>query len=218
MVAKVNFETEFRAFYLDLKLLVKKKCTNRNLYIFAALKKTIEMKLKDEYAIQFPGLALGRHEFDWKIEDKFFEAHEFSDIKKADLKVRVVLEKKSTFLDLDFFIDGTIGLECDRCTVGFDYQIDFQEKLIVKFFESQEEVYNDEIIVLGKNENVLQLTELLYEFVVVQVPIRKVGCEIDGDESLCDQDVLKLIENLSPKSENSPTDPRWDKLSGIDLN
>ncbi len=178
------------------------------------------MKRGDEYTIQYPGLSLGRHEFDWKIEDKFFEALDYSEIKKGNVDVKVILEKKSSFMELNFEISGKIELECDRCTVDFYHQIESSERLIVKFWVSseEEEDENEEIIVLSKNQNELNLTTQLYEYIAVQAPIRRVGCELDGDESLCNQEVLNMISNLSSSSDDKPTDPRWDKLSGLDLN
>jgi uncharacterized metal-binding protein YceD (DUF177 family) len=176
------------------------------------------MKLKDEYVIPYSGLAIGKHEFDWKIEDKFFEARDYSEVKKGELFVDLVLEKRPSFLELSFSINGAVELECDRCTVDFNYQLDFEEKLIVKFVEDGSDDASEEIIILGKNDHELHLADHLYEYIAVRIPIRKVGCELLEDKNLCNQDVLKLIENLSPKENESHLDPRWEKLNGLELN
>ncbi|MBX7181290.1 MAG: DUF177 domain-containing protein [Bacteroidia bacterium] len=176
------------------------------------------MKLTDEFSIQYSGLGLGTHEFDWKITDKFFEELEFSEIKKGEVDVHIVLEKRPSFMELHFEIDGEIELECDRCSVEFGYEISSDERLIVKFEEDGGENESEEVIVLGKNDYQLDLSHHLYEFIAVQVPIRKVGCELNNDDSLCDQNVLKLLDNLAPKTEEKTSDPRWDKLSGLELN
>jgi len=176
------------------------------------------MKLSDEFSIQYSGLGLGTHEFDWKITDKFFEDLDYSDIKKGEVEVHIVLEKRSTFMEFNAEIDGEIELTCDRCSVEYYYPISSDERLIVKFESDGGEEESDEVLVLGKNEYVLDLTHSLYEYIAVQAPIRKVGCEVNGDETICNQDVLNLLTELAPKDEEKPTDPRWDKLSGLDLN
>lgn len=86
-----------------------------------------------KYRIVYQGLSEGVHEFDFDVDNSFFESLEYSDIKKGDLKVNIVLNKKSTFLELDFQINGNVELLCDRCLDDYNQPIEYEGKLYVKF-------------------------------------------------------------------------------------
>jgi len=69
--------------------------------------------------LQFAGLSFGEHNFEYLIEDKFFEAFEKSEIKKGKIKVKLNLLKQSQMLVLEFEIGGTVRMECDICLEEF---------------------------------------------------------------------------------------------------
>ena len=70
------------------------------------------MKTKD-FTITFIGLKLGSHEFNYDLNDTFFELFEFSDY--SDLKgvAQMKMLKSETVLDLDFSFNGSITAPCD---------------------------------------------------------------------------------------------------------
>ena len=60
------------------------------------------MKSTNEYLIPFIGLKIGKHQFEYTIDKKFFDEFSFDEFENCDVKVKVVLEKKATMLEVSF--------------------------------------------------------------------------------------------------------------------
>lgn len=166
------------------------------------------------YSIPFTGLKLGKHDFDYEIGDAFFDEFEYSLVKKADLKCHVELEKQETMLILNFTIQGTISVTCDKCLAGYPHKVDVKEQQIAKF--SEEEIDEDEeVITLTKNDHEINISGLIYEYVNVAAPFIA-SCGDEGNTPWCDKEMLDRLKELSPDSDQQDkTDPRWDALKKI---
>ena len=71
------------------------------------------MKALKEFIIPFVGLKIGKHHFEYKVEQTFFEYFEYEDFNDANVKVDVNLLKNTTLLELNFKISGTVNINCD---------------------------------------------------------------------------------------------------------
>ena len=71
-------------------------------------KKSEIMRSQNDFNIEFVGLKLGLHIFDFEINDTFFKEFNSPDFNQANINIRVSLEKKSTFLELSFAAKGNI--------------------------------------------------------------------------------------------------------------
>jgi uncharacterized protein len=172
-----------------------------------------------QFSIPFTGLKIGKHQFDFEIDNSFFEAYEYSLVKKGELKADIELDKQETMLILQFHINGTIVLECDKCLSEFNAPISIHERQIVKFAEDDLESDDLEIIMLNKKESELNVADLIYEFINVGVPYIKI-CEQNGDGQKCDQDMIAKLESLAVGSQNEEVeeqdeDPRWSALKKL---
>ena len=166
------------------------------------------------YSIPFTGLKLGRHDFDFVVDNAFFGEFEYSLVKQADLQCKVELEKQETLLILNFSITGTIGATCDKCLAAYPFQVAIQEQQIAKFGE-QEADEDEEIITLGKNDHEINVAGLIYEYVNVAVPLISV-CSDEGNFPYCDKEMLDRLKALAPDNDqNEKNDPRWDVLKKI---
>ena len=56
------------------------------------------MNKRKEFIIPFVGLKLGKHQFEYQINNSVFEIFDFSEFEKSNIKVNVVLEKKANLL------------------------------------------------------------------------------------------------------------------------
>lgn len=179
------------------------------------------MKPLKQFAIPFTGLKIGKHQFEFEIDNSFFDAFEYSLVKKGNLKVAVELDKQETMLILQFHIFGTIELDCDKCLQEFNAPIDVVERQIVKFAEDNLESDDLEIIMLNKKESEIDVSSMIYEFITVSVPYIKV-CEENGTGVQCDQEMIARLERFqvgapSAEEEEEKTvgDPRWDALKKL---
>ena len=178
----------------------------------------LQLKPLKQFSIPFTGLKIGKHQFDFEVDNSFFEAFEYSLVKKGNLKAEVELDKQETMLLLQIRIKGTIVLDCDKCLAEFEAPIDVQERQIVKFAEDELESDDLEIIVLSKKESELDISNLIYEFITVSVPYIKV-CEENGEGQKCDQEMIAKLESFAVGSQEEEQqqsdDPRWAALKKL---
>lgn len=171
------------------------------------------MNYLSQYTLPFSGLSEGKHQFDFTADDRFFAEFETSEVEKGELMIQVELEKRSTYLSLTFLIKGTVELVCDRCLENFNYTVESNRKLLVKFSEKQIED-EAELIYLHPNDFQVEIAQYIYEFVILSLPIRRVHPDGENGETLCDPVMIKKLEELRHHSDNldEPDDPRWNEL------
>lgn len=174
------------------------------------------MKPLKQFSVPFTGLKLGKHQFDFEIDDAFFNAFEYSLIKSGKLEVKLELDKQETMLLLHFNINGTVNLDCDKCLSTFALPISVKEMQIVKFAEDELESDDQEIIVLSRKESAIDISELLYEYINVSIPYIK-NCAQSGEGQQCDKEMIDRLQQLSTetKEQEQSSDPRWEALNKL---
>jgi len=192
------------------------------------------MTNEKDFLIQFSGLKLGEHQFEYHIENDFFDLFDYSEYNSTNIKVDVTLLKKTTMLELTFSHSGTVNVPCDVTNEDFDLPIQGNLKLLVKFGEEYNDE-NEELLILPFSEFQLNVAQYIYEMIALSVPYKRVHPDIAADYEIdeefddldfLDQDDLELINqdddfleddlNTEENSdENKETDPRWDKLKQL---
>jgi len=176
------------------------------------------VKYLRRYKIPFSGLAAGQHDFEFEIDDKFFDCFEHSLVKKGKLTAFVQLQKQETMLIVHFDIEGSIMLTCDVCLSAFESPLSFQERLIVKFTNEEWDEETEEVLILNKTDYELDISTLLYEYINVRVPYYT-KCAEQGVDIECDPDMLARISKIEQSStEEESIDPRWATLKNIKNN
>jgi uncharacterized metal-binding protein YceD (DUF177 family) len=169
---------------------------------------------KKQYIVKFAGLPVGSHEFEFNVNGAFFEQFNDSEITKADLNVVIVLLKQNHMMQMQFKINGTVNLSCDRCLTDYDFPIETSEELVVRTGNPDEST--DEIMVVNENAGQADVSHYVYEYVMLALPSRRVPCEIDEDFE-CDYDTLNKLNENSVQEEEK-TNPMWDKLNKLKIN
>lgn len=175
------------------------------------------MKPLKEYNIQFVGLKLGKHHFDYQIDKKFFDYFEYDEFNNVNVKVDLAFEKKTTLLELHFQISGKVNVNCDTTNEPYDQKLKGTFDLVVKFGDE----YNDEnedILIIPHGEYEINVAQYIYELIILSMPAKRIHPGI-ADGTL-HSDILKKLEELSPKGleEKEKTegiDPRWNTLKKL---
>jgi hypothetical protein len=76
------------------------------------------MKLKD-FDISFIGLKQGNHEFEYELNDSFFEHFGFNEFCNAEINIQATLTKGSTMMELAVKGNGTVEVNCDLTNEPF---------------------------------------------------------------------------------------------------
>ena len=172
------------------------------------------MDVRSEFVIPFVGLKNGHHSFEFKIDKTFFEAFEFFDFDHPTFTFKLDLEKKEQLLEFALQAKGVVGVECDLSMEPFEIPIDSTFDLIVKFGAE----YNnddDEILVLPHGSYQVDLSQFVYEMILLAVPSKKIHPQIE--DGTLQSPILEKLKELEPK-ETKPqqdNDPRWDKLKDL---
>lgn len=169
-------------------------------------------KILSNYIIHFKGLKLGKHLFEFDVNDRFFEFFPEGEISNGVLNVGVELIKHSTMLELDFNINGNVDVLCDRCLEPMTIPLSYNGRLVVKFGETLD-LSNDELWVINENEYELNLAQYIYESICLSLPIQRYH-GIDGTSAEgCDPAMLSRINKVEKTV--AAKDPRWDKLNDL---
>lgn len=175
------------------------------------------MKQFQEFDIQFIGLKIGKHDYKFDINYKFFEHFEYKEFNDVNVKIVLSLVKKSTFLEFNFEASGTVNVNCDLTNESYDELLEANFDLVVNFGDE----YNDEneqILILPHAEYEINVAHYIYELIVLSLPQKRVHPGVK--DGTLGSDILKKLEDLSPKSleDNTTkidTDPRWDSLKKL---
>ncbi len=175
------------------------------------------MKQLKEYTIPFVGLKQGLHQFEYQIENTFFEHFEYDDFNAAALKVNLEFNKKTTMFELRFKASGTVNVNCDLTNEPFDLPIQNELFLVVKF-GSEYNDENEDILILPHGEYEINVQQYIYELIVLAMPPKRVHPGVEN--GTLKSDILDRLEELSPKEKtivdnDEETDPRWDKLKNL---
>ena len=176
------------------------------------------MKKTKEYLIPFVGLKLGKHHFEYQINNAFFDNFDYDEFQNSDIKVNVVLEKKSNMLEISFKHEGIVNVPCDVTGEDFDLPIKSKMKLIVRFGEEFNND-NEELLILPFGEFEVDIAQYIYEMIVLSVPLRRVHPGVkDGtleSEALKKLNELAVKETKKENKQEENIDPRWDKLKQL---
>lgn len=188
----------------------------QKLFATFAVLKFERMNPYSSYRIPFLGPKIGRHEYDFELDDTFFASFEHSEITKGNVRADIALEKQSTMLILDFTLEGSVEGICDRCGDLLEVEVFHEDRLIVKYGDETGNA-EDEILVVGPSEHILELHQYLYEYAHLGLPARMVH----ETEAECNQKALALLNDLSSPEpdddddDDDDVDPRWEALKNL---
>lgn len=165
------------------------------------------------YKVNIVGLSNNVHHFRFEIDDAFFGLYGKDLISKGAFTAKVDLDKRETMITAEFDISGTAELTCDRSLERFDFPIAVRKQVIFKFGEEDEEI-TDEIVVIRRDTTQLELGQYIYEFISLEVPLKKLHPRFAAEEESSDGKIV-YSSGAAPDEDKETTDPRWDILKKL---
>jgi uncharacterized metal-binding protein YceD (DUF177 family) len=169
--------------------------------------------MSGSYTILLSGLKEGHHTIDFEIDNKFFELIEESEVKEGSLTANIEMDRRTTHIDMIIRVSGSVRVSCDRCLEMFSQPVSSENRLLVKFGKSIDDIDPD-VISVSVDEHELDLQQQLYEFIMLALPIKRVHPADKKGKSTCDPVMLKKLEELIIEEEKD-NDPRWDELKKL---
>lgn len=189
------------------------------------------MKARKQFDLNIIKLSNGVHHYEFTIDSSFFSEFENSFIEKGDLKVNLELTRSETMIQSNFFIEGSIELVCDRSLETFDEPITVNENLIFKYGDDFAELSED-IIVIPRDLPTLNVSQFVYEFIGLAVPMKKLHPRFraEMEKALEDEETEGILvystggdeedtedEHIASE-EDEKKDPRWEILNKLKKN
>ncbi|MEF9986769.1 MAG: DUF177 domain-containing protein [Bacteroidales bacterium] len=160
-----------------------------------------------DFIIQIKGLQIGNHYYDFQVDGAFFKSFENSQIHNASLTAHIELEKGSGWMRVNCNIEGSLTVECDRCLEELDLPINFDASVAVKFAKvCGEPQCDDEFIIMDPTEGELNLSQFIYDYVCVNLPLQTMHKEGECNPVMIEKlnKVKYVNDNIIEAAENSP--------------
>ena len=169
------------------------------------------------YDIQFIGLKLGQHIYEYDIDNTFFNLFEYDEFNSVNLKTTLKLEKKTTLLELHFLTDGDVNINCDVTNEPYNQPIQSEFNLVVKF-GAEYNNENEDILIIPHGSYEINVAQYIYELIVLSIPQKRIHPGVE--DGTLDSEIRDKLKLLSPKEQddtnsNNDTDPRWDTLKKL---
>lgn len=135
--------------------------------------KTLWVGYLKDFSVNIIGLSKKVHHFQFELKDDFFEHYGKEVLSSGYFDAGVSLDKRETFIEVDFKISGHAKLICDRSLEPFDHPLKIDRKVIFKYGEESHEI-SDEIVIITRDQDSIDLGQYMYEFIVLAIPIKKI--------------------------------------------
>ncbi|KAA0994034.1 DUF177 domain-containing protein [Dyadobacter sp. UC 10] len=182
-----------------------------------------KVKELSKYNIDIYGLEDKQYDYDMESGDAFFEELDQDLIEHGHFKTHVVLSKSATMIQLHFHTEGAVTLICDRSLEPFEEPIDSDERIILKFGDHNEEL-TEEIEIINRNTNRINVARYLFDFIALSLPTKKIHPSLRTDEDELDPEddetEATLVYSSAKNEEEEPgedqkIDPRWEALKKL---
>lgn len=176
------------------------------------------MNRRREFEIAFVGLKPGVHEYNYEIDDRFFEAYQQQDFKNCTANVKLTLDKKSSFMQLRFEIGGQLEVNCDRCSSQLPLELWDEFTITVKMVEEPELMNEQEddpdVYYISRGESHLDVANWIYEFINLSIPMQKTCTFDEMDGPYCNPSARDLLKKLvaEEKKKEDKENPIWKGL------
>jgi len=180
-----------------------------------------------DYDIAFVGLKQGIHEYQYQVDDRFFEAYQQQDFRNCRANIKLTLDKQNGFMLLKFEIGGAVEVTCDRCgSNALPMNLWDEFNVVVKLAEDPDSMNVQEedpdVYYISRGESHLHIADWIYEFVNLSIPMQRMCNEKEEGSDFCDNDVLAMLRQAAaataaeerPVSEN----PIWKGLEKLKKN
>ena len=167
-------------------------------------------------------MADGEHLFEYQVDNKFLKHFETALVQEANIAVQLSMLKFMNSLELNFKINGSVLVPCDVCIEEFDLEIVGQERIAMKIVNEippNNDEYN--IIYLEESSSSVNIAEMLYELIMLSIPMKKVHPLDENGQATCDASILQYLENSGEtikrdkrETENNIS-PVWDELKKL---
>ena len=167
----------------------------------------------EPFKIDLNGLKEGVTTFGYDLDDAYFEAVEAPEVRRGRVRVDLTVSRAASVFRLDFHIGGTVHVPCDLCLDDMEQEVAADNSLTARLGEEYSE--DDDLITVGRDEGLLDVSWFIYEFIALGIPIKHVHAP-----GKCNPAMIKVLEEHSAArssdgGEGGAVDSRWSELEKL---
>lgn len=170
----------------------------------------MEKKAFRAFEISIFNLSNKVHEYRFPIDEKLFGLFEQHIVERGEGTCGVVLTRSETMMTLHFNINAKVELICDVSVKPFWYEIVEEKDIMVKFGEEDAELSED-VIVIHRDTQFLNVAEYIYQFLLLSIPMKKIHPDVKDEQR---PEMVYSSGETAPEDEPE-TDPRWAALKNL---
>lgn len=180
------------------------------------------------FKLPLKSLAVGEHSFEYRLDKQFFANMENTDVRDAALTVDLAVKYDGEYYALDFAVDGTVTVGCDRCLDDLELPVEAGYSIAVRYGDDYNDD-SDELLEIPASDDSLNVAYMIYDTVVTALPIKHVHplgkcnramsailkkhrATAPGEEGDLEETLIEEIDNIDA---DSARDPRWDALGKL---
>ncbi len=170
------------------------------------------------YKVDLKGLKEQSATYEWVVGNDFFALVEGEDVQKGNVNVKLLLTKEADLFNLDFELQGSAVVSCDRCLDDLSLLIDTTGNLKIKLGEDFDD--DGDILIVPEDDGTVNVAWYIYEFIVLSLPLKKVHAPGKCNREMMSKLSEHLIDEVAEDSDeqdmtSGEIDPRWNDLKKI---
>ena len=176
------------------------------------------MKKDAKYDLPIARLSLKTHHFEYELDRDFFTHFDPEGQLVGDgaMHADVELIKTDRLLTLNFHLEGTVRLTCDRSLDEFDQPLTVDNQLLVRYGDENKEL-DDDVLQIMPDTQVLPLAQHMYDYIGLALPMKKLHPRFQNepDENPAADTKLIFTTRQTDDTDDDEEDPRWAALKNL---
>ena len=182
-----------------------------------------------KYKIDLKGMQQSVVRLEYELDNQFFMDIDAPEVGRGRGNVSLEVKKQSAgnAFELNFDIEGTVVVQCDRCLDDMEQAIAISDKLMVKLGTEYSE--EGDWVIIPEEEGEINVAWFIYEFIVLAIPLKHVHAPGKCNKAMAgklnehlrvsadDEDIagVEMEEDEDLESTSQISDPRWNELKKI---
>lgn len=179
------------------------------------------MDLHPSFDIPLETLAVGEHEFSYRLDDAFFAAFDTDLLRRGHFDVVIAAEKIRGQVNLDLRYRGAAGVDCDRCLEAFELPLSGEDSFVVKF-DTEQDIDDGEVIYVPYGTERFNVAKLIFDSIGLSLPMAKyhedagLPCDPTVSRYIVDEnEAAAPIPEVTDAETEIPADSPWHALEAL---
>ncbi|MGI6717995.1 MAG: YceD family protein [Bacteroidales bacterium] len=156
------------------------------------------------------------HNISFDIDGEFFKSYGNIDFEDSRFNVAVTSQLVDSSIILDVKIIGEVNVDCDRCCMPLLVPMEIKENILILKEDDNTEVQDEDLVIfISEGTTVVDISDMVYDFIVLNLPMQNIHPDDENGNSTCDARQLQILEKYLKKD---IIDPRWEDLKKIKFN